>query len=73
VRDCFYVFTVVLKRALFAQDLSVDLAGSHVVGPFDGETGKALVVTEVLVSFDAVVGYEHLTVLLRADSAGVLV
>ncbi len=63
----------VVAMALFGQHLVVDLAGGHVVGLAQILIYEALVVAQVQIGLGAVVGDEHLAVLVGRHGAGVYV
>ena len=61
----------IVTPALLGDDLGVDAPGGHAVAAPCGNAGEALVVAEVQIGFRAVVGDEHLAVLVGAHSAGI--
>ena len=71
VRDHLHGAAEVVATSLPAEDLLIDPPGGDVVGTLRGHAGEAFVVTEVEVGLRPVVRHEHLTVLVRAHSAGI--
>ncbi|OLE80207.1 MAG: hypothetical protein AUG06_05475 [Actinobacteria bacterium 13_1_20CM_2_65_11] len=71
VRDDLHRGPEVVAAPLARDDLLVDLAGGHVGGDSQVFVNEALVVAEVEVGFRAVVGDEHLAVLVGAHGPGV--
>ncbi len=61
----------VTAAALAGQDVLVDAAGGDVVGFARRNAGEALVVAEIEIGLGAVVGDEHLAVLIGAHRSGV--
>src|SRR5690606_5292161 len=57
--------------ALLLDDAEVHLARGHVVAPCQVDVEETLVRADVEVGLGAVVGYEHLAVLVRPHGAGV--
>ena len=71
VRDHLHGAAEIVAAPLLGQDLLVDAAGRDVVGLLRRDAGEALVVAKIEVGLRAVVGHEHLTVLVRAHGAGI--
>ena len=71
VRDHLHGAAEVVAAPLLGEDLLVEAAGGDVVGLLRRHAGEAFVVAEVEVGLGAVVGHEHLTVLVRAHGAGI--
>ena len=69
VRDHLHGAPEILAAALLLDDRLVDLARRPVVVPRRHHAGEALVVPEIQVGLGAVVGDEHLAVLVRAHRA----
>jgi hypothetical protein len=67
---CGTTWTVVAP-ALAADDGVVDPAGGDVRGPARVGVGEALVVAEVEIGLGAILGHEHLAVLIRRHGPGV--
>jgi hypothetical protein len=63
--------TEIVAAALLGDDVLIDAAGGDVVLPGGGTAGEALVMTEVEIGLGAVVGHEHLAVLIRRHRAGI--
>ena len=71
VRDHLHRAAQVVAAPLLGEDLLVDAARGDVVGLLRRHAGEALVVAEVEVGLRAVVGDEHLAVLVGAHRAGI--
>ena len=71
VRDDLHRGPQVIASSLLGDDLTVDLARGDVAGLGQGGVGEALVMAEVEVGLGAIVGDEHLAVLLRAHRPGI--
>jgi len=63
--------TIARTAALLADDRLVDLPGGEIVGPVEVDIEEALVVAEVEVRLRAVLGHEHLAVLVGVHGPGV--
>ena len=71
VRDHLHGGAEIVAPPLPLDDVLVDATGGDVVFLIGRATGEALVVTEIEVCLGAVVGHEHLAVLVRRHRAGV--
>ena len=69
VRNDLHGAAEIIAAALFGQDVLIDAARGDVVRLLRRNAGEALVVAEVEVGLGAVVGDEHLAVLIRAHGA----
>ena len=61
----------VVATAFFVNDREVDLAGGEVTLFREARIGVALIMTQIQISFCAIVGYEHFAMLKRRHGAGV--
>ena len=61
----------IVAAPLLGDDVLVDAAGRDVVVPVGGTTGEPLVVAEIEIGLRAVIGHEHLAVLVRRHGAGI--
>ncbi len=61
----------IIPAAFLGQDVEIDAAGRDVVLARRGIAGEALVVAEIEIGFRAVIGDEHLAVLVRRHRAGI--
>src|SRR3989344_1899662 len=73
MRDCFHVFSVIFKSALFTEDFTVDLTCGHVINFGKIGVEKSFVMTQVLISLDSIISNKNFPVFLRTDGASVLV
>ena len=71
VRNDLHGSAEVIAAAFASQDVLVDAAGGDVVGLARGNAGEALVVAEIEIGLGAVVGDEHLAVLIGAHRSGI--
>jgi len=61
----------IVSATLLGQNVLVNASGGDVVRPGGGATGEALVVAEVEVGLRAVVGHEHLAMLVWRHRSGI--
>ena len=71
VRDDLHGGAEIVAAALFGDDLLVDAPGGDVVGLARRAPGKALIVAKIEIGFGAVVGDEHLAMLIGAHGPGI--
>ena len=71
VRDDLHGGAEIIAAPLLADNLLIDAPGGDVVGLAGGASGKALVMAEIEVGLGAVVGDEHLAVLIGAHGSRV--
>ncbi len=71
VRDHLHRGAEIVAAPFLADDLLVDAPGGDVVGLAGGASGEALVMAEVEIGLGAVIGDEHLAVLIGAHGPGI--
>jgi hypothetical protein len=71
VRNHLHRGAQIIAAPFLGDHLRIDPAGGGVVGPGGVHAGEAFVMAEVQVGLRAVIGHEHLAVLIRAHGTGI--